>query len=145
MWDLVHRISAVQSIASAAIASNTTTTGAAVALTGYESVSALVRVSSRTDGNYTPAIQLSNASGGTYYALDTFSYIGAVAPGAISAVGDTLIGILQMTSQAANTAGVANTALIFGEITVASLAVTTGASVQADFILGHPRHSGAAV
>lgn len=145
MWDLVHRLSIVQSSASVAVTNgNTTTNGSGVAIEGYESLSALMRISARTDGTYTPKIQLS-ADNTTFYDLDAAAYIGGAAPGAANAVGDTLIGVAQISSAAAVAAGVANTALIYARVCVTQAGGTTGATFQTDLILGHPRHSGVAV
>lgn len=145
MWDLVHRLTFIQSTASASPTSgNTATNGTGASIAGYESVSAQMRISARTDGTYTPKIQVS-ADNATYYDLDAASYIGGAAPGAQNAVGTTLFGILMLTSAAANAAGVANTALIYARVVVTQAGGTTGATFQTDLILGHPRHSGNAV
>lgn len=145
MWDLIHRLSVVQSTASATVTTgNTATNGTGVSIAGYESISALLRISARTDGTYTPKIQLS-ADNATFYDLDAAAYIGGAAPGAVNAVGDTLIGVAQVSSAAANAAGVANTALIFARVVVTQAGGTSGATFQTDMILGHPRHSGVAV
>jgi len=145
MWDLVHRLSVVQSTASAAVTSgNTTTNGTGVSIAGYESICALLRLSARTDGTYTPKIQLS-ADNVTFYDMDAAAYIGGATPGSVNAVGDTLFGVAQVSSAAANAAGVANKALIYGRVCVTQAGGTTGATFQTDFILGHARHSGVAV
>ena len=146
MFDLVHRLSIVQSTPSQAVTNgNTVTNGAGSSIVGYESLSALMRISSRTDGTYTPKIQLS-ADNVTFYDADAASYIGGAAPGSQNAVGDTLIGLQFIASAAAVAGGVASpTSLIFARVAVTQAGGTTGATFQTDLILGHPRHSGVAV
>lgn len=150
MRDLVHRLSVNQSIRSTAVTNgNTATNGTGVSILGYESVTGVMRLSAYTDGNYTPSLQVS-ADNVNFYALDATGYIGGAAPGAVASLaaapaGDTVFGILQLTSVAANTAGVANTALIYARVVVTQAGGTSGATFQADIILGFPRHSGVAV
>jgi hypothetical protein len=144
--DLVNRVAIKQSLATASPSNgNTATNGADVVVTGYESISGILRIASRTDGTYTPKFQVS-ADGTNYYDLDASAYVGGVAPGAQNAVGSFLFGIAQMSSAAAVTAGVTDiTTLSHVRIVVTQAAGTTGATISADVLLAYPRHSGVAV
>jgi len=147
MRDLVDRVAISQSLATASPSNgNTATNGVGVSIVGYESVTGIMRIASRTDGTYTPKFQVSNASGGTYYDLDAAAYIGGVAPGAQNAVGTFIFGIREMSSAAAVTGGITDyTTLTFVRIVITQAAGTTGATISGDVLLAFPRHSGSAV
>lgn len=142
MYDLVHKLKAVQSIVSTAVTNgNTATNGNTVTTTGYESVTGLLRISALTDGTYTPKFQLT-ADGANWYDLDASAYIGGAAPTAQNAVGDFLFGIAEPKSATALTASVDPLAALKRvRIVVTQASGTTGGTFQADVLLGHPRHA----
>ena len=146
MFDLKNRLVSKQSTTSASPSSgNTATNGNDVVFTGYESITLLLRISARTDGTYTPKIQVS-ADGSNYYDLDADSYIGGAVPGAQNAVGDFLFGVAQIKSAAAVSAGVTDmTTITHVRSVVTQASGTTGATFQTSFLLSHARHAGNAV
>ncbi len=143
MYDLVHKLAAKQSIVSTAVTNgNTATNGNGVTTTGYESITGLLRISARTDGTYTPKFQISADSGSNWYDLDAVGYCGGAAPTAQNAVGDYLFGMAEPRSAAALAAGVDPLAArVDVRIVVTQASGTSGATFQADVLLGHPRHA----
>ena len=142
MRDLVHRLKAAQSVASTTVTSgNAATNGNGVVTTGYESVTGLLRISTRTDGTYTPKFQIS-ADATNWYDVDAVGYAGGALPTAQNAVGDYLFGLIEPRSAAAITAGVDPLAALKNvRIVVTQASDTSGATFQADVLLGHPRHA----
>lgn len=143
MRDVQHVLTVSQTIATASPTSgNTATNGSLVNPTGYEGLALLLHIGSRTDGTYTPKIQVTANAGSNWYDLDAAAYVGGAAPGAQNAVGDTLIGVLYLAS-ASNISDPTTINGVRGVVTQAS--GTSGATFNADFILAYPRHSGNAV
>lgn len=131
--DEVHRISIVNSLAQTPLTNgNAATNGVSVDTQGYEGVTLIARVGARTDGTYTFKIQ-DSPDNATWTDLPANQVIGGVnGTGALGAANS--IALLGVSG---------NNRWVRAVETQAG--GTTGATVWADFLLSHPRHSGVAV
>lgn len=83
--DLKSNINDVVALNSATISTDTTTTGNAIDTSGYESVTFIPSIGTRTDGTYTPLITECDTSGGSYTAVADADLIGTEAAAALNA------------------------------------------------------------
>ena len=150
MRDLQHRVAVLPSLASTAIATATTTNGVGVDTYGvaplgpFESVTFWFQLLAWTNGTFTPSIQVS-ADNANWYNLDQTGYLGQQLPAGMGANGTLLQGIQNMSSSAANAAGVLNTSLRYVRAVETTTGGTVGGTAQAIVLLGYPRHSGLVV
>jgi hypothetical protein len=141
--DLFHSVTPALSISPATIASSTTVTGSFVDTQGYESVTVVGIVGTRTDGTYAFKVQDCDTSGGTYADLDPTCYMAGGAPAGVTAAGLVVFGLKDNSAAAPTTAGQLRR---FLKAIITSTAVTTGAlGCGAVLLLGHPKHRNVAV
>ena len=115
--DLYNEINVGSGIAVTAVSSNTTTNGDIIDLQGSGGVLWVLRIASRTDGTYTPSIQVGNESD---------------LSDAVSADSSTVQGSLTgLTANGLTTYQLKATTYRYARIRVASTSVTSGASVSA--------------
>lgn len=82
MYDLHNNIFVENALNNTAISSNTTTTGSAISVAGYEAIEIVFKAGAITDGDYTPLITESDTSGGSYTAVSDDDLIGTEAAAA---------------------------------------------------------------
>lgn len=125
--DLVSEITPAIALASASIASSTTTNGNSVDMQGAESLAFVFFSGAYTDGTYTPQIEESSDNS-TWSAVADADLIGTEASAAITAANEVFdIGY------------VGNERYV--RLAVVSTSVTTGATIGATAVKGHLRVS----
>jgi hypothetical protein len=122
--DLKNDISTLDAFAPAVIGSDTTTVGIEIDTNGFESLTFLSRVSSYTDGTFTPLVEESDVSGSGYTTVAADFLIGSVA---LTAAGITSLGCVAKKR--------------YIKLSYVSTVVTTGATLDALAVLGSPRHA----
>ena len=118
--DLHNAITVGVARTSAAITSNTTSNGSIIDLQGCGGVEFIMTVSARTDGTYTPSIQVGNDSG----LSDAVSADSSTVRGSLTAV----------TANGVTNYGLAATTYRYARIVITSTSVTTGATVGVNAI-----------
>lgn len=113
----------VEGVGSTVVGSNTTTAGAIINCQDYLAVMPIMRVSSYTDGTFTPLVSVSDDSGMSGEREATDDELGALteAEAALSGAG---------TSQLAYTGN-----LQYMTTDIVSTGVTTGATVRVDYLV----------
>jgi len=109
----------------AAISSNTTTVGIEIDSIGFNSLTFLNRCSAFSDGVFTPLIEATDVSGSGYVTITGDSIIGTEAKAALSAAGDSKVGIAAIYR--------------YYRISFVSTGVSTGATLDSVALLGSPR------
>lgn len=115
--DLYNAVSVASGVAVTAISSNTTTNGDIIDLQGAGGVLFALRVSGRTDGTYTPSVQVGNESD----LSDASTADSATVQGSLSGITANGIAAIQLKA----------TTYRYARINVDSTLVTTGATVSA--------------
>ena len=113
--DLHSAITVENGRTTAAITSNTTSNGAIIDLQGCGGVEFIMTVSTRTDGTYTPSIQVGNDSG----LSDAASADSSTVRGSLTAV----------TANGVTSYGLAATTFRYCRIVITSTSVSSGATV----------------
>jgi hypothetical protein len=126
-YDLKTELKNLTALDPVTIGSNTTTDGIEIDTLGYESLTFFIRVSSRTDGTFTPAITDTDTSGSGEVAVADQFLIGTEAEAALSADGVSKIGYVGKKR--------------FVQLDIDSTLVTTGATVDVIAVLGNPQRS----
>lgn len=83
--DLKNNINDLVALNSATISTSTTTVGNVIDTAGFESVTFIPSIGTRTDGTYTPLITECDTSGGSYTAVDDADLIGTEAEAVLNA------------------------------------------------------------
>jgi len=118
--DLHNAITVENGRTTAAITTNSTNNGAIIDLQGVGGVEWILTVSARTDGTYTPSIQVGNDSG----LSDAASADSSTVRGSLTAV----------TANGVTNYGLAATTFRYARLVVTSTVVTSGATVGATVI-----------
>jgi hypothetical protein len=118
--DLHNAISVENGRTTAAITTNSTNNGAIIDLQGAGGVEWVLTVSARTDGTYTPSIQVGNDSG----LSDAATADSTTVSGALTAV----------TANGVTSYGLARTTFRYARLVITSTVVTSGATVGATAI-----------
>jgi len=118
--DLYNEVSVGAGIAVTAVSSNTTTNGSIIDLQGSGGVLWVLTVSGRTDGTYTPSIQVGNDSG----LSDAATADSSTVNGDLTAI--TANGLTYYSLKA--------TTYRYARLRVASTSVTSGATIGASAI-----------
>lgn len=129
MHELHNNISAVVALNTAAITSNTTTNGAIIDTNGFGCLEFVVQSGALTDGTYTPALtegDASDLSDGS--AVAAGDLLGTVAGATFAATDDNKVKRLGYRGNKR-----------FVRLSLVSAGVTTGVTISAVAVLGHPR------
>ena len=124
--DLKNDISNESAFAPVVIASDTTTAGAIIDTSGFESCTFLNRVSAFTDGTYTPLIEDGDDAGLSDAAPVADDFLSGT-EAALVAAGDSSIGYVGKKR--------------YVRISFVSASTSTGATVDSVAVLGSPRHA----
>lgn len=127
--DLHNNIKATPALNPQAIASSTTVNGAIIDLAGYESAEFLIQSATLTDGTYTPSItegDASNLSDGA--AVAAGDLIGTVADATFAATADNSVKKLGYKGGKR-----------YIRLNITSTGVTSGGTLAAVAVLGHPK------
>ena len=127
--DLKTNIDSSVALNSATISSDTTTVGNVIDTAGFDSVTFIASIGTRTDGTYTPVITESATSGGSYTAVDDADLIGTEAAAALTASNtSSIIGYVGKKQ--------------FVKFSFASTSTSSGSTgCTAIAVLGSPKHA----
>ncbi|BAI71476.1 hypothetical protein AZL_020380 [Azospirillum sp. B510] len=131
MRDLHNNLAPLVALNIGAIASNTTTNGAIIDTRGFNSLEFVIQSGTLTDGTYTPALIEGNASDlsdGSPVAADDL--LGTVAAATFAATDDNKVKKLGYRGNKR-----------FVRLSLVSAGASTGGTIGATAILGHPRNA----
>jgi allantoicase len=126
-FDLKNNVSASNALNIQAISSNTTVTGVSIDTKGFESATFAIQSATLTDGTYTPEVQESDDNS-TFTAVADDFLIGTEANAVFVATDDNKV----------KTIGYAGKKRYL-KLTLTSTGVTSGGTLGATAILGHPK------
>jgi hypothetical protein len=131
MRDLHNNVSAAVALTPRAIATDTTTSGTAVDLQGYEGVEFVVATGVLTDGAYVVNLQESDVSGSGYTDVAAADMLGTEPN--FAATDDNVVGVVGYRGNKR-----------YVRLQIVSTGTTTGGLIGAVAIRGRARHKGAA-
>lgn len=130
--DLHNNIKVSPGLNPQAISSSTTTVGATIDSAGYASLEFLIQSATLTDGTYTPAIYGGDASDmSDEVALTAAELLGTIAGATFAATDDNKTKKL----------GVGACNKRYYRLKLVSTSVTSGGTLAAQAVQGHPRHA----
>jgi hypothetical protein len=130
MFDLKNSIKVDKALNIGAISSNTTTAGTAIDLTGYNSLTFVIQSGTLTDGTYTPKIEESSDNSTFTEVTDTTKLLGTIAGATFASTDDNAVKTIGYIGNKP-----------YVKLSIVSTSVTSGGTLGATAIKGHPVNS----
>jgi hypothetical protein len=130
MFDLKNEIKVDKALSIGAISTNATTAGDAITFNGFGSLTFVIQSGSLTDGTYTPKI--TDSEDGTTYVevTDATKLLGTIANATFAATDDNKIKTIGYIGNKP-----------YVKLSIVSTSVTSGGTLGATVIKGHPTSS----
>lgn len=128
-YDLHNNVNDVLALAISSITTNTTTVGAIIDTAGYESIEFVIQSGTLTDGTYTVTLEDGDDAALADAATITSTYLLGTFPSFIATEDDTVKRIGT------------NTKKRYVRLSIVSTGVTTGGTMAATAVQGHPHRA----